>query len=99
MFFAAIVWSFIRGAARSLVELLYLASMLTAAMPLTSLLSILIPSTGLWMHTELDTLMVDSVALMLAVSFIMLAKATSQRVYHSQVTDSVWSYRPAIRSV
>jgi uncharacterized iron-regulated membrane protein len=99
MFFAAIVWSFTRGAARSLVELLYLAAMLTAAMPLTSLLSILIPSTGLWMHTELSTLMVDSVALMMAASFVMLAKATSQRVYHSQVIDSVWSYRPAIRSV
>lgn len=99
MFFATIAWSFIRGAARSLVELLYAAAILTVAIPVTSLLSIIIPSTGLWMHTDLNTLMVDIVALIIAVGFGLLGRATYKRVYHSQMIDSVWSYRPALRSL
>lgn len=99
MFFAAIIWSFFRGPARSLVELLWLASILTVAIPTTSLLSLLAPSTGLWVHRDLSSLMVDIISLMMAVGFVLLARTTSHRVYHADAIDSVWSYRPPIISM
>ncbi|AFJ01368.1 putative iron-regulated membrane protein [Methylophaga frappieri] len=94
MFFAAIGWSLLRGAARSLVDLLWLATVLTAAIPLSSLIGLIVPATGLWMHTEYNLLLVDAIALLMAGGFATLAKATMRRVYHGEARDSIWAYQP-----
>lgn len=96
MFFAAIVWAFLRGAARALVDLLRLSAILTLAIPLSSLTGFMFPSTGLWLHSSLSLLAVDISALALAYGFLKLANATAKRVYQHNATDSVWAYRPRI---
>ncbi|AFI84544.1 PepSY-associated TM helix domain-containing protein [Methylophaga nitratireducenticrescens] len=94
MFFAALFWAFIRGAARSLVDLLWVAALTTLTIPATSLLAFILPDSGLWAHTEPSTIMVDVTALLMAIGFVFLARATSRRVYQSGAIDSVWSYQP-----
>ncbi len=94
IFFASIGWAFLRGAARALVDLLHLSAILTFLIPLTSLLGLTFPATGLWMHQAPTMLAVDITAFALGCGFLMLARATSNRVYGTVSTDSVWSYTP-----
>jgi uncharacterized iron-regulated membrane protein len=89
-FFASIGWSFYRGGARASVDLLRGASVLTLALPLTSLVAALVPSLGLWAHPTLDSLAVDLTALAVGLLFASAARRTARRVYHGH-GDSVWS--------
>lgn len=93
-FFGCIAWAFARGAARASVHLLWLATALTLAIPLTTLLAWALPSLGLWGHTSLATLGVDATALAGALGFAWMARATARRVQNGPV-DSVWSARQA----
>ncbi len=61
-FFWAVAWAFARGAARAGGELLWAAAVLTAAIPLTSLVGWLAPGTGAWAHGSAATLGVDLTA-------------------------------------
>lgn len=92
MFFAALAWAFVRGGARAGVGLLWLASALTLAIPLTSLLAWLLPALGLWTHTSMATLGVDVTALFGALALAAMARAAHRRV-HGGAQDSVWSAR------
>lgn len=89
-FFSAIAWAFWRGAARASVHLLWLASALTLAIPLTSVLAWWMPESGLWVNTSAASLGVDFTALMVAVLLAWMAKATTRRVQQGR-PDSVWS--------
>lgn len=89
-FFAAIVWAFLRGAARAAVHLLWLAAALTFAIPTSSVLALLLPSLGLWAHTSPAALGVDLTALVGGFCFVWLARVTAQRITHGSA-DSVWS--------
>lgn len=89
-FFASVAWSFFRGGAVASVHLLWLASMLTALIPATSLLAVLLPSLGLWAHGSIATIGVDMTALTGAIIFSVMARATARRVY-AGASDSVWS--------
>lgn len=89
-FFAAIAWAFLAGAGRAAVHLLWLASALTLAMPLTSLAGALLPGTGLWAHGSPASLGVDFTALAGALCFALMARATARRVRLGR-EDSVWS--------
>lgn len=89
-FFGCIAWAFLRGGAVASVHLLRLASLLTLAIPLSTLLAWLWPSMGLWGHTSLATLGVDATALTGALGFAWMARATARRV-HGGPLDSVWS--------
>ncbi|MFT4241987.1 MAG: PepSY-associated TM helix domain-containing protein [Acidovorax sp.] len=92
VFFAATAWAFARGAARAAVELLWLCAAATLAIPLTTLLAWLAPSTGLWAHTSAQALGVDATALIGALCFAWMARVTARRV-RSGAADSVWSAR------
>lgn len=93
-FFAALGWSFLRGAARASVHLLWSAAILTLAIPLTTLLAALLPQLGPWANGDSTVSAVDMTALLMALGFALMARATARRVRHG-VADSVWSARAA----
>jgi uncharacterized iron-regulated membrane protein len=90
VFFAAIAWAFLRGAARAAVHLLWLAATFTFAIPATTLMAWLAPSFGLWAHTSAVALGVDATAFVSGLGFVWLARATARRVACGP-RDSVWS--------
>lgn len=89
-FGGCIAWACWQGAGRAAVHLLWLASLLTLAIPLTTLLAWCIPASGLWAHHSIASLGVDITALVGAVVLGSMAKSTAQRVY-TGASDSVWS--------
>ena len=91
-FFASIAWAFRRGCAAAAVDLLWAAALLTLAIPLTTLLAWSVPSLGMWAHTSAASLGVDATALVGALVFAWMARATSHRIRHG-VADSVWSIK------
>jgi uncharacterized iron-regulated membrane protein len=90
VFFISIIWAFLRGPARSSIDLLWLAAFATLAIPATSLVAVLVPSLGMWSHSSIGTLAVDIVALAGGFCFAYLAKKTHHRAYNGK-PDSVWS--------
>jgi uncharacterized iron-regulated membrane protein len=97
-FFVSIFWAFLRGGARAGVHLLWGAAALTLAIPLTTVLAWCIPSLGLWANSSAAALSVDATALVGALCFAWMARATAQRVAHGAV-DSVWSASEAAQPV
>lgn len=93
VFFASMVWAFMRGGARASVELLWLAAAATFAIPLTTLLAMLLPALGWWANTSPAALGVDLTAAAGGFCFIWMAFATRRRVRSGPV-DSVWSASP-----
>lgn len=89
-FFASLAWAFLRGGARAGTHLLWLAAVLTFAIPLTSLLGGLFPATGAWAHTSAAALAVDATAFAAAAGFAWMAKAASRRIRQGAL-DSVWA--------
>ncbi|MCZ8095201.1 MAG: PepSY domain-containing protein, partial [Acidovorax sp.] len=92
MFFAALAWSFWRGAARAAVHLLCLAAAFTLAIPASSLLGWLLPGLGLWAHGSAASLSVDAVGLVGGMCFAWLALATRQHVFFGP-SHSIWSVK------
>lgn len=93
-FVAAIVWAMVRGAARASVELLALATLSSAAIPLASLIGAFAPSSGLWFSTDAGPLGVDIGAALGALCFAWMWRKTRQRIIAGRA-DSVWSVRTA----
>lgn len=98
VFFFSIFWSFLRGAARASVELLWLTAVFTLAIPFTTILAWMLPSSGLWGHQSLAVLGVDLTALVGGLCFVWMARTTGQRVYRGAVKDSIWSYKKTMNS-
>ena len=92
MFFVALAWAFITGAARAGVHLCWAAAALTAALPLTSLLGMVLPALGLWHHDSSAQWGVDLTACLMAGSFALMGCAAARRS-RSAPTDSVWNAR------
>jgi uncharacterized iron-regulated membrane protein len=91
-FFAALGWSFFRGGARASVDLLRMAAASTLAIPVTTVLAALFPSSGMWAHMTPDALGVDATALAMSLAFAWMARSAARRVYEGPA-DSVWSAR------
>ncbi len=89
-FFASIAWAFLRGGAIAGVQLLWTAAAVTLAIPLTSLVGALWPASGLWAHTSAAALAVDGTALVAALGFAGMARASARRV-RDGARDSVWA--------
>jgi uncharacterized iron-regulated membrane protein len=92
VFSAAIFWAFLRGAARAATHLLRLAAAFAFAIPATTLIAWLVPSSGLWAHTSAAALGVDATAFVSSLGFVWLARATARRAAYGP-RDSVWSAR------
>jgi hypothetical protein len=91
-FVAAVVWAMVRGAARASVDLLALATLSTAAIPVTSVIGALVPASGLWFSAGAGPLGVDVGAVLGALCFAWMWSRTRRRVEVGR-TDSVWSAR------
>lgn len=91
-FFGAIAWAFIRGAARSAVHLLWLCAAATMAIPLTTLIALIFPASGMWAHGSAAAIGVDVVAFVGALCFAWMAIATTRRI-NTGPADSIWSIR------
>nr|WKF62221.1 hypothetical protein HUO10_006754 [Paraburkholderia busanensis] len=87
---ASIGWAFVRGAARGSLDLLVLAMVSTAAIPLASAIGWLAPSSGLWFSADAGPLGVDIGATLGVLCFAWMWRATRARV-RSERVDSVWS--------
>ncbi|EGJ10919.1 PepSY-associated TM helix domain-containing protein [Rubrivivax benzoatilyticus] len=94
VFFGAIAWAFVLGAARASVHLLWAAAAATAAIPATTLAAWALPTLGLWAHGSGAALGVDLTAAAGALVFVVMARATARRV-RAGAEDSVWSGRAA----
>ncbi|MBS0220407.1 MAG: PepSY domain-containing protein [Proteobacteria bacterium] len=94
VFFASIAWAFACGAARSAVHLLWLCTVATIAIPLTTLAALLFPALGMWAYGSAATIGVDVVAFIGALCFAWMAIATARRIKHGPA-DSIWSIRKA----
>lgn len=90
VFFSALGWAFLRGAARASLHLLTAAALCTLLIPLTTLLAWLFPALGLWAHGSPATLGVDATALAGSLSLLWMAHATARRTADGP-RDSVWS--------
>lgn len=88
-FLASVGWAFLRGAARSSVELLWCAAALTLAIPLGTLLG-WPPGVTAWTQASPAALGVDLTALAGALCLAWMARAAARRA-RDGATDSVWS--------
>ena len=91
-FFASVAWAFLRGGAAAGVHLLWLAAALTLAIPATSLVGGLFPTSGLWARTSAAALAVDATALAAALGFAWMAKVSARRIGRGE-PDSAWAPR------
>ncbi|TLG75093.1 PepSY-associated TM helix domain-containing protein [Methylocystis sp. B8] len=90
VFLGSVLWSFLRGAAAASVELLWLAAIATAAIPLTTLTGWTSPALGVQGSASLAALGVDLVALFSALCFVWMARSAAHRVEFG-TADSVWA--------
>lgn len=90
VFAGCVAWACARGAARAAVELLWFAAAATLAIPLATLVGVLWPGSGLWAHRDAVALGVDLVAVVGAMAFVMMARATARRQMQGE-QQSVWS--------
>ncbi|GGY43384.1 PepSY-associated TM helix domain-containing protein [Pseudoduganella albidiflava] len=89
VFLGAVAWSFVAGAARAGVHLLWGAAIATALIPALSLAAWLVPGTW-WVSADTATLAVDLVAGAGALAFAAMARRTGRRVAAGR-SDSVWA--------
>ncbi|MGO1003480.1 PepSY-associated TM helix domain-containing protein [Lysobacter sp. CA196] len=88
VFVAAVAWAFLRGAARSAVELSCLSAGLTVLIPVSSLAGVW-GIGGAWNHPG-PGLTIDLVALAAVPVLLLIASRTRRRIEHGHA-DSVWS--------
>lgn len=90
IFFAALGWAFLRGAARSAVDLLYLCAMTTLAIPLSGVLGWLLPELPVWLHESPDLWLVDVTALLFGLIFCWMARGAANHLA-TNGPDTVWT--------
>jgi uncharacterized iron-regulated membrane protein len=90
VFFTALIYSFIGGAAKSAIHLQYILFIACLLIPLTSILSLIIPGIGLWSPVYFPSIVVELIALFFAGVFYYGAFKTKQRVYYGE-TNSIWN--------
>ncbi|GAC17861.1 PepSY-associated TM helix domain-containing protein [Paraglaciecola arctica] len=90
VFFAALIYSFFHGAAKSAIYIQKTLFIACLCIPITTLLAIAIPSFGEWTSTNSTNFIVDIVALVFAGIFYFSAFKTKQRAYHGE-RNSIWA--------
>lgn len=90
VFTVLVAYAFWRGAARAALLMLPLCAVATLAMPLTSLLALVLPQLGLWSPYSVATLGVDLVALAFSGVFFYGYRLTRKRALYGP-QDSVWA--------
>jgi len=90
IFFTVLSYSFIRGAAKSAIELLYLLSFACLCIPLTSIVAIIFPELGLWSTSHFAGVIIEFIALIFTGVFYLAAKKAKQRAYFGEA-NSIWA--------
>ncbi|MFP1678673.1 PepSY-associated TM helix domain-containing protein [Alloalcanivorax sp. C16-2] len=90
VFLGSVAWAFWRGAARAVVELLWVSALTTLAIPVTGLVAWLAPSLPPWVYPRPGLLSVEISALLAGGLLVLAARRTARRVRQGSA-DSVWS--------
>ncbi|WP_338027071.1 PepSY-associated TM helix domain-containing protein [Colwellia maritima] len=96
VFFIAFSYAFASGAAKSAINLLYLMSLACLFIPLTTLLTLFIPSMGLWETRQVASIMVELVAFVFSGIFYYAACKTKHRAYYGE-RNSIWALSSTIQ--
>jgi len=89
-FFAALTYTFSRGASRSAIHILYALSIACLFIPLTTLLTIALPSLALWEQEPFPSFIFEFVTLVFAAAFYYGALKTKHRAYYGE-PNSIWA--------
>ncbi|MEM5505407.1 PepSY-associated TM helix domain-containing protein [Shewanella frigidimarina] len=90
VFFSALIYSFVVGAAKSAIYLQYLLFVACLLIPITSVVSFIMPGIGLWGPIYFPSMVVEFIALVFAGVFYYGAIKTKQRVYYGE-RNSIWA--------
>ncbi|MFT2090549.1 PepSY-associated TM helix domain-containing protein [Paraglaciecola sp. 2405UD69-4] len=90
VFFAAVIYSFLRGAAVSAIHIQYASCLACLFIPLTSVASHLSASFNQWASRDFGSVMVDVVAFVFAGIFYFAAKKTKNRALNGE-RNSIWA--------
>lgn len=97
VFFACVVWAFVRRPARAAIELLSLSAVLTAAIPVAAWLASGESPWSALLHGHSARVLVDISALLMAWAYALLARATLRRGREGDA-NSVWALPGSKRS-
>ncbi len=89
-FFAALTYTFSLGASRSAIHILYALSIACLFIPLTTLLTRILPNSALWGSEPFSSLVIELVALVFSAVFYYGALKTKYRAYHGE-PNSIWA--------
>ncbi|SFD41429.1 PepSY-associated TM helix domain-containing protein [Pseudoalteromonas denitrificans] len=96
IFLSLVAYAFIQGAAKSAIAIFKICAIATLAIPLTSIIAVLMPSLGLWSANSISTLGVDLVALAFGLCFIYGVIKMKKRALYGPI-DSIWSLSSHIK--
>ncbi len=88
-FFAALGYSFIRGAALAAITLLKLIALCCLLIPLTSVIALLAPNLGIWAPYTFSGLVIETMALLCSLLFFYFSMKVKKRAYHGE-PNSIW---------
>ncbi len=89
-FFAALAYSFARGAAVAAISLLRLLAICCLLIPVTSLIALLLPQLAIWTATDLASITIEAISLIFALLFFIAANKAHHRAYFGEA-DSIWA--------
>lgn len=89
-FFAALIYTFSRGAPRSAIDIFYALSIACLFIPLTTLFTRILPNSALWRSEPFSSLVIELVALVFSAVFYYGALKTKHRAYHGE-PNSIWA--------
>ena len=90
IFFASLIYSFVRGAAKSAIDLQKALGVACLCIPVTSLLLLAIPNEQGWAYSHFSNFSLDIVAFIFAMIFLYGAVKTKHRAYFGQ-RNSIWA--------
>ena len=89
-FVSAVIFAFWRGASVAAVTLAYLIAASLMLMPLTSIIGWCLPNDLFWVAPAWQAWLIDFMAFIFAVLFLLIAKKAKHRALHGE-PDSVWA--------
>lgn len=89
-FFSALIYTFSRGASSSAIHILYALSITCLFIPITTLLTRMLPNSALWGAEPFSSLVIELVALIFSAVFYYGAMKTKHRAYHGE-PNSIWA--------
>lgn len=89
-FFSALLYSFLRGAAKSAIDLQLILFVTCLLIPLTSVVALLFPSIGLLRPLIFSSFVVEGIALLFSAVFFYCFLKTRKRAYQGE-RNSIWA--------